>query len=445
MPSPTKSAAAIPFAPTTAQLEAAIALLDELGPASGSAVAAEQRRAAFARYEALTLPGPRPGRSWRHDYTKLRFDELQWSSLRLPIDAAPTGASAGGLVHSGSTLLEPRHAPALPRGLQVLSLAEARREADPAVCPTPFRVLQDAVAQDKFAALSAAFQNCGAWVYVPPNVVHDEPIQLVFAGSEAVDAAVFPHILVILGEGARATVIERHVGEGRPFVCGVAAVHLGDRAQLDYVTVQHAPEEARLFMTRTGECGREAELRWHVAEIGATLSRSVVHTRLDHAGANAQTSALFFNTGFQHVDLTTTVDHVVGDTQSTTVVRSAAADRGQGRYFGNIVIAPHAQGSDASLRDDSLLLSKRAHIDSVPALEIGANGVRAFHGATVGSLDREQLFYASSRGIAKADAVRMIALAFFEPAITRFPGEALREEVRILLDDRIDAATEIDA
>jgi len=127
---------------------------------------------------------------------------------------------------------------------------------------------------------------------------------------------------------------------------------------------------------------------------------------------------------------------------SDTAVRSAANDRGQGRYVGDIVIRPRAHGSDASLRDDALLLSAHAHIDTVPALEIAANDVKAFHGATVGSLDEDALFYVLSRGIPKNEALRMITLGFFEPVITRFPGEALRDEIRTALDAKIDEATE---
>ena len=110
-------------------------------------------------------------------------------------------------------------------------------------------------------------------------------------------------------------------------------------------------------------------------------------------------------------------------------MKSAAVDSGQARYLGNIRIAVGAQGSDASLRDDALLLSEKAHVDSVPALEIGANEVKAFHGATVGALDAEQIFYMLTRGIERSAAERMIALGFFEPAIARFPTEALRERI----------------
>jgi len=154
-------------------------------------------------------------------------------------------------------------------------------------------------------------------------------------------------------------------------------------------------------------------------------------------GVDAKIATLFFPTGSQHVDVVSNVDHRTGDATSETLVKSAAAGRGQGRYLGNIRIAAHAQHSDASLRDDALLLSKTAHIDSVPALEIAANDVKAYHGATVGALDDESIFYMTTRGIEREAAERMIALGFFEPAIDRFPTEALREELRAALQAKV--------
>jgi Fe-S cluster assembly protein SufD len=343
-------------------------------------------------------------------------------------------------VHVGARAVRQATPQSLPGGVIVAPFDE---DGDPSHAVSGG--IDDAVATDRFAALAEAFRNCGAFVYVPDGVVLDKPIQLVFATPEGSDEAVFPRIVVRLGRGARATVIERLVGSADAFVCGTVFVDAGEGAELDYAAVQQTGENARAFMYRSASCARNANVRFHLAELGGTLVRSVVDLRLATEGSRGETSALFFNTGFQHVDLSTTTGHEVGNTTSDTVVRSAASDRGQGRFFGNITIRKGAHGSDASLRDDALLLSKRAHIDSVPALEIAANDVKAFHGATVGSLDEETLFYAGSRGIARPDAVRMVALAFFEPAIARFPGEALRDEVRTALDHKIDAATDLEA
>jgi Fe-S cluster assembly protein SufD len=350
--------------------------------------------------------------------------------------------NAGGLYHLGATFVDapgnvdPR-VTLLP--LDATTARDFATQLDPAI-----HEIVDWRA-DKFAALTTAFRNCGAFVYVPAGTQLDLPVQLIFANGEARDEAVFPHIVVVLGKGARATVIERHVGDGDPFVCGIVEAHVADGAELDYVAVQQAGEAARVMFSRGARCERDAQVRWHLAELGGALARTVLGARLEAPGGRAEASALFFNTGTQHVDLTSGVDHTVGPTASDTVVRSAATGRGQGRYVGNIVIRPKAHGSDASLRDDALLLSKHAHIDSIPALEIAANDVKAFHGATVGSLDEDALFYAGSRGIARAEALRLITLGFFEPVISRFPGEALRDEIRTALDRKIDDATELGA
>ena len=456
--SSTTEALALEFAPDARTLENVVALLAQHGAHAGGAVGEATRREALARFEELPPPGLRPGRTWKYDYAKLRYEGLRWTSDRRAVETIPFGAAAhadaeadrpalqtenaGGIVHLGATLLE---APDERRGdgrVTLLSLAQAQRE-HPEILAAVHGAVVDWRA-DKFAALATAFQNCGAFVYVPDGVQLDAPIQLLFASTEAQDEAVFPHVVVVLGKGARATVLERHAGEGEHFVCGIVETHVGEGAELDYAVVQQAGESARVMFSRGARCAEGAQMRWHLAELGGALARTVLDARLGAKGARAETSALFFNTGMQHVDLTSGADHAVGPTESDTVVRSAATDRGQGRYVGNIVIRPRAHGSDASLRDDALLLSKRAHIDSIPALEIAANDVRAFHGATVGSLDEDALFYAGSRGIARSQALRMITLGFFEPVIARFPSDALRDEVRTALDHKIDAATEID-
>jgi Fe-S cluster assembly protein SufD len=174
-----------------------------------------------------------------------------------------------------------------------------------------------------------------------------------------------------------------------------------------------------------------------MAELGADHAVSRVRASIEGDGAHAELTALFFSDGDQHVDVETETRHVAQHTGSDTVVRTAGKDKGQGRYFGNIKILPAAHGTDASLRDDALLLSPGAHVDSVPALEIAANDVKAYHGATVGAISEEELFYAQSRGIARADAERMIALGFFEPAVARFPGETLRNDIRAALEAKL--------
>jgi Fe-S cluster assembly protein SufD len=241
-----------------------------------------------------------------------------------------------------------------------------------------------------------------------------------------------------LGANATATIVERHLGDSESFVAGIVEIDLGPGARLDYVVMQEADPGARLFFRRAARCADGATVTWHLAELGAALSRTFVDLTLSGDGATGDVNALFFANGFSNVDMAVDVAHVGTDTRSNTIVRSAAGDRASGRFVGDIRIEPSAHAARAAMRDDALVLSRDAYLESVPALEIGTNDVSVSHAATVGSLDEDQLFYLQTRGIARGAAERMVALAFFEPAISRFPGDVFREEVRTALDARLD-------
>jgi Fe-S cluster assembly protein SufD len=242
--------------------------------------------------------------------------------------------------------------------------------------------------------------------------------------------------VAVLERGAQCTIVERVSGTSDAFVCGITEVITEENAALTYAVDQRLPDGARVLFTRAAKPGKDARVNWAVAELGGRLSVTSAEIVVDSPGVQADIAGLFFPGGEQHVDLVSNVDHNVGNSFSETLVKSAANGRGQARYVGNIRIAANAQGTESSLRDDALLLSKKAHIDSVPALEIAANDVKAYHGATVGAIDEEQIFYMTSRGIDRQSAEKMIALGFFEPAIARFPGEALRERLRAALEEK---------
>jgi Fe-S cluster assembly protein SufD len=249
---------------------------------------------------------------------------------------------------------------------------------------------------------------------------------------------VFSRTIVRLGAGARATLVERHVGDSEAFVCGTVEIELAPGAHLDYVVVQNAGDGARVIVHRSVRCADDAVAVFHVAELGGALVRSTVVADVAGARASAGANALFFARGFEHVDLRLDVALENSAAQTHSVIRSAASGRGQGRFTGALAIAPGTRACRASLHVDALVLSRDAYVEALPTLEIGANDVVASHAVRIGSLDEEQLFYVQSRGFARGSAERMIALAFFEPAIARFPGEVLRDEVRTALDERLD-------
>lgn len=369
------------------------------------------RAHALERFAAMSSGRERPGRYWKIDLDALDLQTLQLE----PAAAAPR-----------------IDAPARP-GLFTGDLATALRERPELVARVFGRVVDGG--ERKYANLATAFANAGAFVHVCAGVSIDEPIVITYAAGEA---ALFAHTLVLLEDGASATVIERLEGtQPGAFVCMNAELLTGDGAYAVYASAQQLPADARVFFSRAAKPGAGATVEWAAAELGANLCAGTIDVAIERPGANVHVTALFFPNGEQHVDLVSTVSHDVGNARSQTLVKSAAAGRGQGRYLGNIRIAAHAQGSQAFLRDDALLLSAQAHIDSVPALEIAANDVKAYHGATVGALDEEQIFYMISRGITRSEAEKMIALGFFEPAIELFPTQALREELRRYLEGKI--------
>lgn len=286
----------------------------------------------------------------------------------------------------------------------------------------------------KFAALAGALCNIGAFIYIPADCAVDDPIEVVYSADAA---ALFPYTLVLAEHGSRCTIVERAEGGSGTMVCGITEIISRENSIVAYAAEQDLAPDARAIFTRVAAPGESASIAWSFAEMGAVLAVSSVDVIVDRPGAQVQLNGFFFPRGDQHVDLVSTVRHNVGESSSETIIKSAAHERGQARYLGNIRIAPHAQGTQASLRDDALLLSRKAHIDSIPALEIGANDVKAYHGATIGALDEDVIFYMESRGINRDAAEKMITLGFFDPVIERFPSAALRDRLRAGVEAKI--------
>lgn len=371
-------------------------------------LAPERRERALERFASLHSGREKPGRYWRIDLET--------------IAPQPDAVESAGSV---SFLNVPERATAC-------DLQTAAREHTALLARAFGATRAD---ETKFGSLAAAFARVGAFVYVPADFGCDEPLVVTY--DVPAGTSVFPYTVVLAERGARVTVVERLTGGAGAFVCGVTEIVTEESASVTYATVQSLPPDAKVFATRAARPGRDAHVAWAVAELGAGLAVTDVSVEIEQPGVLGEFAGIFFANATQHVDLSSTMAHDVGGARSETAIKSAAVDRGQGRYLGNIRIAAHAQGSDASLRDDALLLSNHAHIDSVPALEIAANDVKAYHGATVGALDDDQIFYMESRGIERRAAERMIALGFFEPAVDRFPTESLRREIRDALEEKL--------
>ncbi len=405
------------------------------------AAEAASRREAAARFVTMPFPAPPSARYWKRDPSTYDWSSVESfrpvpaegeeylpESAPLVPDPAAYGRQRGNLA---SAAVGPR---ARELGVIVSDLRSARTEHRALIGAALGTALDRA--PSKAGLLTRALSRNGAFIFVPAGVALDAPIcfdHVADGGDE------FPHSLVIAGEGAQFTVVERYFGETERLVCSLTEIVAGPRSQVRYAAAGTHPAAATTLFTRRAICGADASVELSIADLGDAYVADSIVVSNEAEGGRSKLAALFFTAGRQLVDLSSEVRHLVGKTTSQTVVKSAGIGRGQGRYVGNIVIAASAHGADASLRDDVLLLSKDAHIDSIPALEIAANDVKAFHGATVGSIDEDELFYAQSRGLAREQAERMIALGFFEPAIAHFPLEALRELVREALASKLRA------
>jgi Fe-S cluster assembly protein SufD len=369
----------------------------------------ELRRELLARSFELRSGREKPGRFWKVD-----LEALDYSDIAVATDVAVS-------------ITAPANARVVACDLQT-AVREHRDVVE--------RIRGSAVnaRNGKFSALAAALCNAGALIYVPADVAVDEHIEISYDAS---NGAVFPHILVLLEHGAQCTIVERPAGSENAFISGITEIVTAENANVTYAVDQELPTGARVMFTRSAKPGKDARVNWAVAELGSALSVTSVDAAVDHPGVEVDVAGIFFPRDDQHVDIVSNVDHNVGNSHSETIVKSAATGRGQARYIGNIRIVQHAQGTESALRGDALLLSQKAHIDSVPALEIAANDVKAYHGATVGAIDEEQIFYMTSRGIDRMSAEKMIAIGFFEPAVSRFPTEALRERLRSALEAKV--------
>jgi Fe-S cluster assembly protein SufD len=380
-------------------------LYERLAAFDGAPLELDARTRALDRFFSLSSGREKPGHFWRVDFESIVPDPR----------AIEVGAAEVTVESSDSTVL-------------VCDLATAAREHSKLLARA---FGTTGIAASKFGALATAFAARGIFAYVPADHACDEPLVIRYHGPAG--AAIFPWNVVLAERGARLTIVERLTAGVGAFVCGATEIVGEANADVTYAVLQQADDGARVISNRAARPGRDARFASSLADLGGELAAGDLRVSIEEPGADVRITALFFPRGAQHVDLVSTVEHRAGEATSETLVKSAAMERGQARFLGNIRIAPHAQGSDARLRDDALLLSPTAHVDSVPALEIGANDVKAYHGATVGAIDAEQIFYMESRGIEGADAERMIALGFFEPAIERFPSAKLRDEIRAAL------------
>ena len=297
-------------------------------------------------------------------------------------------------------------------------------------------------ADDKFTAHNAASWKHGLLVRVPKGVVLDQPLY-VRIGNAAEDGSLFWRLLVVAEEGSRFSLIEEYAS-GSPELAGYsnAAVELfvGQGAKLEYVALQNLSQETWHFATHHARVERDAELDWVAGGFGSKKGKTRIQNDLAGPGATSRVTGAYFADGNQHLDYDTFQEHIAPNTTSDFAFKGALRDRATTVWRGMIRVERDAQKTNAYQENRNLLLSKDAHADSIPGLEILANDVRCTHGATLGQVDRDQLFYLMARGLSRAEAERLIVRGFFQDVLDRIELEPVREALADALEARIPSA-----
>ena len=441
------------------------------------------RRASMARFAELGFPGPK-SEDWRWtDVTPIVTTPFQ------PVDApgatgvSPVPADAPPIVDrqlgEGPRLvfIDGVFQPALswsdglPFAARLTSLTRALRSEPDLLEP---HLGRHASRDQAFVALNAALFRDGGLLYVPAGTVVEQPVHLLHVVTpHERPVAVHPRHLLVLGRHARATVVESYVhvsdltkptngiggmqavprdgarglDSGTEYLTNaVTEVALDVDARLDHYCVQRESSAAFHLGNLAASQARDSHLSSHLIALGGALARHESSTRLDGEGCHATLNGLYMPRGEQHIDCRTRIDHARPHCTSHELYKGILDDRAVGVFNGKIFVHPDAQKTDAKQTNQALLLSPLATIHTKPQLEIFADDVRCTHGATVGQLDAEALFYLRSRGLSDDHARSLLIYAFAGGVIEQMRLAAVRHEVeRILLAARgllLDVATE---
>jgi len=284
---------------------------------------------------------------------------------------------------------------------------------------------------DWYVALGSALRSGGAFVYVPDGVELTEPLRIVqWITRPGILTA--PRSVVVLGRGAKAVVVDEkasHTAEGIAFNAGGAEVVLGEDAKLVYGTLQDWGRNVYDYSNQRATVGRGAELQWIQTLLGSRMAKANSYFDLAGSGAQVFVHGFMFGDARQHFHLHTLQRHLVDHTTSDLLIKSCLKDRARSIYQGLIQVSEGAQRTDAYQANRNLLLSDTARADSIPGLEILANDVRCTHGATIGHVDEEQMYYLMTRGLPRLDAQRLIVEGFFAPVLDRIPLESVRAQL----------------
>lgn len=326
----------------------------------------------------------------------------------------------------------------LPLGVKMESLADAMRSDYEMVSQYLARYAR--YDDNAFTALNTAFLQDGVFIYIPNGTVIEAPIHLLFlsTGLET-EFLTHPRNLIVIGKNSQATIIESHMSlaNNTYFSNAVAEIVLGENSVIEYDKLQNESDRSFHIGTTQVHQGRNSNFTSNSVSLGGTLVRNNLTAVLDGEGSECTLNGLYLTTGEQHIDNHTTIDHAKPHCNSHELYKGILTGKSRGVFSGKIIVRKDAQKTDAKQTNKNLVLSDDATIDTKPQLEIFANDVKCTHGATIGQLDEEAIFYIRSRGVALNTARDMLIYAFASDVINRIKVEPIREHLNHMLFTRL--------
>jgi Fe-S cluster assembly protein SufD len=321
----------------------------------------------------------------------------------------------------------------LPPGVVVESLAESIQQSPDEI---ERRLAGQAdFNESAFLSLNTAFIEDGANICVPDGVTIDRPIHLIFLSAAGAPSVSHPRNIVSLGKNSRATVVESYLGVEGPayFTNAVTEIELGDSADLDHHKLQHEQPNALHVASTHVRQQASSNFRSHYFSFGGDLARNELNCMLDGERIECTLNGLYMPTGDQLMDCRTRIDHLQPHCNSYELYKGILDDRAKGVFNGKIYVHQDAQKTDAKQSNQAILLSNDAVIDTKPQLEIYADDVRCTHGATVGALDEQALYYLRSRGIPADLSRTMLIFAFANDVVQGVEVPAVRRRLESIL------------